>query len=53
MAGHLEMEGSRCNVIMKEHASVQFEILSTTSLYLYFVIIINFFADGSRMIVHR
>jgi hypothetical protein len=27
MASHSEMEGSRCNVIMKKYASVQFEIL--------------------------
>jgi hypothetical protein len=27
MAGHSEIEGSRCNVIMKKHAYVQFEIL--------------------------
>ncbi len=27
MEGHSEMEGSRCNIIMKKHASVQFEIL--------------------------
>jgi hypothetical protein len=34
MVGHLEMEGSRCNVIMKKHASVQFEILQPThSIY--------------------
>jgi hypothetical protein len=52
MVGHSEMEGSRCNVIMKKHASVQFEILSTTLLYLYFGMTINFFADGSRMDVH-
>jgi hypothetical protein len=52
MAGHSEMERSRCNVIMKKHASVQFEILSTTSLHLYFAMTI-FFADGSRMDVHR
>jgi hypothetical protein len=53
MAGHSKMEGSRCDVIMKKHAFVQFEILSTTSLHLYFVMTINFFADGSRMDVHR
>jgi hypothetical protein len=34
MVGHSEMEGSRCNVIMKKHASVQFEILPPThSIY--------------------
>jgi hypothetical protein len=34
MEGHSEMEGSRCNVIMKKHASVQFEILPPThSIY--------------------
>jgi hypothetical protein len=34
MAGHSEMEGLRCNVIMKKHASVQFEILLLThSIY--------------------
>jgi hypothetical protein len=27
MVSHSEMEGLRCNVIMKKHASVQFEIL--------------------------
>jgi hypothetical protein len=37
MASHSEMEGSRCNVIMKKHAFVRFEILSTTSFHLYFV----------------
>jgi hypothetical protein len=30
MVGHSEMQGSRCNVIMKKHASVQFEILQST-----------------------
>jgi hypothetical protein len=30
MAGHSEMEGLRCNVIIKKHASVQFEILQPT-----------------------
>jgi hypothetical protein len=44
MVGHLEMEGSRCNVnIMKKHASVQFEILSIASFHIYFVMTINFF----------
>jgi hypothetical protein len=34
MVSHSEMEGSRCNVIMKKHASVQFEILPLThSIY--------------------
>jgi hypothetical protein len=34
MASHSEMEGSRCNVIMKKYASVQFEILPLThSIY--------------------
>jgi hypothetical protein len=34
MAGHSEMEGSRCNVIIKKHAYVQFEILQLThSIY--------------------
>jgi hypothetical protein len=43
MEGHSKMEGSRCNVIiMKKHASVQFEILSTTSFHLYFVMAFNF-----------
>ena len=42
MAGHLEMEGSRCNVIMKKHAYVQFKILSTALLHLYFVMTIIF-----------
>jgi hypothetical protein len=53
MVGDSEMEGSRCNEIMKKRASVQFEILSTSSFHLYFVMTINFFADGSRMDVHR
>jgi hypothetical protein len=53
MVGHSEMEGPRCNVIiMKKHASVQFEILSTVSFHLYFVMTI-FFTDGSRMDVHQ
>jgi hypothetical protein len=30
MAGHSEMEGSRCNEIMKKHTSVQFKILQPT-----------------------
>jgi hypothetical protein len=34
MVGHSKMEGSRCKVIMKKHASVQFEILSITLLHL-------------------
>jgi hypothetical protein len=50
--GHSEMEGSRCNVIIKKIASVQFQILSTSSFHLYFVMTI-FFVDGSRMDVHR
>jgi hypothetical protein len=34
MVGHSEMEGSRCNVIMKKHASMQFEMLQPThSIY--------------------
>jgi hypothetical protein len=34
MAGPLEMEGSKCIVIMKKHASMQFEILPPThSIY--------------------
>jgi hypothetical protein len=34
MVSHSEMEGLRCNVIMKKHASVQFEILPLThSIY--------------------
>jgi hypothetical protein len=34
MVGHSEMVGSRCNVIIKKHASVQYEILpSTHSIY--------------------
>jgi hypothetical protein len=34
MAGHLEIEGLKCNVIMKKHASVQFKILQPThSIY--------------------
>jgi hypothetical protein len=34
MAGHSEMEGSKCNLIMKKYASVQFEILPPThSIY--------------------
>jgi hypothetical protein len=34
MAGHSEMEGSRCIVITKKYASVQFEILPPThSIY--------------------
>jgi hypothetical protein len=34
MAGHSEMEGSGCNVIVKKHAYVQFEILPPThSIY--------------------
>jgi hypothetical protein len=34
MVGHSVMEGSRCNVIMKKHAYVQFEILQPThSIY--------------------
>jgi hypothetical protein len=49
MAGHSEIEGSRCNVIMKKYASIQFEILSTTPVHLYFVMTINFFVDGLRM----
>jgi hypothetical protein len=53
MVGYLEMEGSRCNLIMKKHAFVQFEILSTTSFHLYFMMIINFFVDGSKMDVCR
>jgi hypothetical protein len=33
-AGHSEMEGSRCNVIMKKHVYVQFKILPPThSIY--------------------
>jgi hypothetical protein len=43
MAGHSEMEGSRCNVIMKKLTSMQFKILSTSSFYLYIVMIIIFF----------
>jgi hypothetical protein len=43
MAGHSEMEGSRGNVITKKLVSVQFEILSTSSFHLYFVMTINFF----------
>jgi hypothetical protein len=43
ITGHSEMEGSRCNVIMKKLASVQFEILLTSSFHLYFVMTINFF----------
>jgi hypothetical protein len=39
MASHSEMDGSRGNIIMKKHASVQFEILSTASFHLYFVMI--------------
>jgi hypothetical protein len=43
MAGHSEMEGSRCNVIMKKHAPMQFEInITTDSFHLYFVMTINF-----------
>jgi hypothetical protein len=34
MAGHSEMEGSRCNVIINKHASVQFKILQPTH-YIY------------------
>jgi hypothetical protein len=34
IVGHLEMDRSRCNVIMKKHASMQFEILPPTqSIY--------------------
>jgi hypothetical protein len=34
MAGDSEMEGSRCNVIMKKYASMQFEIIPPThSIY--------------------
>jgi hypothetical protein len=34
MADHSEMEGSRCNVIIKKHPSMQFEILPPThSIY--------------------
>jgi hypothetical protein len=43
MVGHLEMEGSRCNVIMKKHAYLQFKILSTMSFHLYFVMTIKCF----------
>jgi hypothetical protein len=53
MVGHSEMEGSRCNVIIKKLGSVQFEILSTSSFLLYLVMTINFFADRSRMDVYR
>jgi hypothetical protein len=42
MANHSEMEGSICNVIMKKHAYVQFEILLIVSFHLYFVMTINF-----------
>jgi hypothetical protein len=41
----------QCNY--EKHASVQFGILSTASLHLYFVMTINFFVDGSRMDVHQ
>jgi hypothetical protein len=55
MVGHSEMEGSRCNVIMKKHASVQFEILSTMSFHLYFVMTINLFCrwieNGCTLII--
>jgi hypothetical protein len=30
MVGRSVMEGSRCNIIMKKHASMQFEILTPT-----------------------
>jgi hypothetical protein len=30
MVGHSEMEGSRCNIIMKKQASMQFEIIQRT-----------------------
>jgi hypothetical protein len=43
MMGHSKIEGLRWNVIMKKHASVQFEILLTTSFHLYFVMTINYF----------
>jgi hypothetical protein len=43
MVSHSDMEGSRCNVIMKKIAYVQFEILSTSSFHLYFMMTINFF----------
>jgi hypothetical protein len=43
MAGHSGMEGSRCNAIIKKLESMQFEIISTSSFHLYFVMTINFF----------
>jgi hypothetical protein len=43
MVGHSKLDGSRCNVIMKKHAFVQFEMLSTASFQLYFVMTINYF----------
>jgi hypothetical protein len=53
MAGHSEMEGSSCNVIMKKHAFVQFEILPLThSIYTLWWQLI-FFVDGSRIDVSR
>jgi hypothetical protein len=42
----------QCNY-EKKLASVQFEILSTSSFHLYFVMTIILFVDGSRMDVHR
>jgi hypothetical protein len=43
MEGHLEMEGSRCNVIMKKTCICRIWNISTDSFHLYFVMIINFF----------
>jgi hypothetical protein len=53
MAGNLEMEGSRCNVIMKKTCICAIWNITTDSFHLYFVMTINFFAYGLRMNVRR
>jgi hypothetical protein len=53
MAGHSEMEGSRCNVIMKKNMHLGNLNITIDSFHLYFVMTINFFTDESRMDVHR